>query len=679
MPSQKRRSSKGDDKFYLLSRSLKWESEENIKEKNSLLFSTYSTLQSESSRILQNEFNKKGTADKCVSMHTPTIDEKTAKQMFRDYIIQKTHSLPAVHARPLKRKRDDASTTNLLSPRLRASISSQNSQNDEITADEVQSECNSTILRGCKANGKDKNTFSANKSKTSESSSRNSSQKSLHNEHTAEEVLLEYIRQGPTEHKVKTESSSVAFLTNKETNYESGVQNSSQKSQNYEKTAQEIWLEYITRKSRLMNAADASAKSFINQVTSPHSSQKSESDEKPAHEKFINCNVKDGSSNAFQLQGDTSPKSVAPCSLQEIEPPNDENPTKEILREYIKQKTRGTNPSNDVIAKIGHVWSNKSPRSPYAYQNIGDDALIMSNQILNFHADNVFKVHQRKIKSWSSENLLTPQSSPKAYPTIELQTQQDEEKSWSLQNSQSPVAFEDFQTQNFQTQIQRDERGSVNGMQKIKIESEEQRAEIHFRRCKGCRQLIEDCEYRKHRVRSVCNSCGKVFECKALMVNIALSKDTTEEICHFCFNPNNGYHVFDPNKCHICHKSVKPEDKMKHFKSCICHVCDKIFRCQGFIKTQVNTPSGKTGEICCFCDDRINRSGEFTSFVDSVSEKYKPYVCKICRTRYKKKYTMDIHMRIHMGDKPYACQSCPKRFHTRGNQIQHLITHLPRK
>lgn len=49
--------------------------------------------------------------------------------------------------------------------------------------------------------------------------------------------------------------------------------------------------------------------------------------------------------------------------------------------------------------------------------------------------------------------------------------------------------------------------------------------------------------------------------------------------------------------------------------------------------------------------------------------------CPVCGRRFKEKYTMQVHMRVHNEERPFTCPTCGKRFSQRGNLTVHQRTH----
>ncbi len=57
----------------------------------------------------------------------------------------------------------------------------------------------------------------------------------------------------------------------------------------------------------------------------------------------------------------------------------------------------------------------------------------------------------------------------------------------------------------------------------------------------------------------------------------------------------------------------------------------------------------------------------------------KPYVCHICSKGFNGRGNLNIHMRIHTGERPYKCKICDRAFKTEGQIRHHLISHFNNK
>ncbi|WAR18121.1 ZN561-like protein [Mya arenaria] len=59
-----------------------------------------------------------------------------------------------------------------------------------------------------------------------------------------------------------------------------------------------------------------------------------------------------------------------------------------------------------------------------------------------------------------------------------------------------------------------------------------------------------------------------------------------------------------------------------------------------------------------------------------ASRELKRHVCQVCGTGFTRPNHLNIHMRIHTGEKPFSCHLCGKAFAAKRTLQRHMITHI---
>ncbi|XP_077545903.1 uncharacterized protein LOC144158709 isoform X2 [Haemaphysalis longicornis] len=79
-----------------------------------------------------------------------------------------------------------------------------------------------------------------------------------------------------------------------------------------------------------------------------------------------------------------------------------------------------------------------------------------------------------------------------------------------------------------------------------------------------------------------------------------------------------------------------------------------------------------TGKL--YSSQSCQQCNQHTTLV-KVCSSYLPSICSVCEKAFRKKHNLDIHMRVHSGERPYVCRICHKTFAYKSTMVSHERLH----
>ena len=154
-----------------------------------------------------------------------------------------------------------------------------------------------------------------------------------------------------------------------------------------------------------------------------------------------------------------------------------------------------------------------------------------------------------------------------------------------------------------------------------------------------------------------CTFCGKRFTTKSkLSVH---SKIHSNKKCYKCDSCNREFKYEACLKQHKCKKeAVEPIIKVNN-RYYPCFVCDKIFDRRSHLDIHMRIHTGEKAFICHICDMRFSQKQSLKRHILSHAG-HKPFSCDICGKKFSDRRNRDSHQEC--AHKPHKCNLCLQRF-----------------
>lgn len=112
-------------------------------------------------------------------------------------------------------------------------------------------------------------------------------------------------------------------------------------------------------------------------------------------------------------------------------------------------------------------------------------------------------------------------------------------------------------------------------------------------------------------------------------------------------------------------------NKMKPFE---CRICGKLYVTKGGMLRHIITHSGTRNFKCHICEMTFARKCILHMHMCTHSQE-KNFHCKICSKRFRWKESLRLHLLAHTNMKNFRCELCGKTFKRKSSVRQHMIIH----
>ncbi|KAK0093050.1 hypothetical protein PV326_014430 [Microctonus aethiopoides] len=183
-----------------------------------------------------------------------------------------------------------------------------------------------------------------------------------------------------------------------------------------------------------------------------------------------------------------------------------------------------------------------------------------------------------------------------------------------------------------------------------------------------------------------CNECGKSFKSPMNIARHKLIHTAHLRLCHSEILIDTG----EPKTVHKCmhcsqtffsltqyknHTKSHQSRNILSSRQFLCDLCGIKVSSKRTLEVHTRIHTGEKVINCEICGKGFSTK-ECLKVHQRIHTGEKPYICHQCGKDFSQRTSLVIHLRYHTGERPYWCQDCGKGFVTRSFLTKHRKIHM---
>lgn len=147
---------------------------------------------------------------------------------------------------------------------------------------------------------------------------------------------------------------------------------------------------------------------------------------------------------------------------------------------------------------------------------------------------------------------------------------------------------------------------------------------------------------------------------------------------------HNKKHLNQKFECGECGKSYDnakswKSHRLTHGEKMSCNICKQVYKNKFTLRIHMKMHVGSAPFLCSNCGREFFVHSSYTFHQKRCSMLEKPFSCQTCSYRTYEECKLRYHETVHTGEKPFICEFCAMRFRMKSTLIRHRNIHTKEK